>query len=212
MCRRRIEAISRHVVGPRTGLFQVRLQRGFLRHRRRRRQARLQLQCRFVLGAGRQHLLVAVQLGGKVTAPALRFPTIATRGQFSLVEHKRQSGRRQRRFQALQRVFNGRFQRDHHELRARIMQRLRFQRHGIVFQHDLHVGMGQRLAQALTRRTRAGQQGYGRNRIEVTHGHGQSPASRTRCASGPAPGTACPGSAAHRFRRRAGGACRRCAR
>ena len=82
----------------------------------------------------------------------------------------------------------------------------------VIFQDQLHICMRQRLAQAFARRTGAGQQGDGRGRMGFTHGHGRSPAGRTRYASGPVPGTACPDTAGHRSRRRAGGACRRCAR
>ncbi|KAG1240529.1 hypothetical protein G6F68_017571 [Rhizopus microsporus] len=174
--------------------------------------ARLQLQAGFFLGAGRQHLLVTMQLGRQMPAPALRVPAIPARRQFGLVEYQGQARRGQHGLKALQRILDGRLQGDHHDLRTGILQQLRLQAVRVVFQHQLHIGVRQCLAQALTRRTRAGKQGDGRGRMGFTHGHGRSPAGRTRYASGPGPGKACPGSAGQRSRRRAGGACRRCAR
>lgn len=204
------EIVARQVQRPVGRLLQMPSDAvAFVQLRGRHRQAGFQLEDHVLFATGRQDIAVAVQLGGQVARPSLRIPALSTRGQIGFVEDDRDGRIVQHAIEALQAVLDGRLQRHQHHLGRAAAQGIRVKRIGVVFQHDVGARFMQRHAQALARLARARQQG---DAFGFTHGHGRFPAGRTRCASGPAPGTACPGNAARRCRKRAGGACRRYAR
>ncbi|MCW0417591.1 hypothetical protein NB689_003345 [Xanthomonas sacchari] len=209
-----IHAVFRRGLGKAGSFVDVQADRRVVVQLRRcRRQARLRLQTGLGLAAGRQHVLMALQLGRQVPRPALRFPTLAARGQLGLVEDHGDARQRQRRIQPLQCVLDRRFERDQHRAGGGIGQGLRVDRARVVFQHDRRADQVQRFAQALARLAGTGQQCDRRGGgVAVIREHGRSPAGRRRCASDPTLGKACRDSAARPVRRRAGGAFRRCAR
>ena len=179
---------------------------------RNERQARLGLQRWLAFGAGRQHIGMAVQLGGQMAHPALRFPALAAYGQLGLVEDHRDARHVEGRLQRFECVFDRRLQRHQHCHRLGIAQHLHVDRCRLVFQHDLRAGQCQGFAQTLARLPGPAQQGHWSSHSAIILGHGRSPAGHTRFASDPTLGKACPGTAARQSRRRAGDAFHRCAR
>ncbi len=181
--RRRVQAVSGDLVGPARCLVQVRLQRFFLRCRWRW-MARRQLQAGFF--RPRQHLLMAMQLrpdDGK------RWASQPSRRAASSASSKtRSAGADNTVSRRSQCVLNGRLQHNHHDLRSGVNTLKIF---GSSSSTSC-IRMRRCLAQALARRAGTGQQATaGAAWVSLT-GHGRSPTGRTRYASGPVPGTACP--------------------
>lgn len=100
---------------------------------------------------------MAVDLGGQMARPALRFPALTTRGQFGFVEDHRHRRINQHRVEFFQAFFDRRFQRHQHHLRRGIAERLHVDGVGIVFQHDVGADFVQGRTQVFPRLARARQ-------------------------------------------------------
>ncbi len=208
--RRRVQAVSGDLVGPARCLVQVRLQRS---------------SCGAGGGAGwpgascrlgSSSAPAATPADGHAASRPDDGPSAGPPSHHDVrpVRPRRRPGSgpvRTTPFPGAQCVLNGRLQRNHHDLRSGVVQQLRLKAVRVVFQHQLHIRMRQCLAQALARRAgTASRATAGAAWVSLTDTG--DPQQVVRYASGPVPGTACPDNAGHRSRRRAGGACHRCAK
>ncbi len=145
----------------------------------------------FRAASRRQYVVGMMQLGAQVTHPARGIPTDAAHRVFGFLEEDFDLGIRQQTLEAVERLVGRGIEHDQCDIGLRLEHRCLIGRGGIGFQHDIRAGLAQCFAHAVAGRTGAGQQHDAASAI--THEDARSRAVRTRCASVPAPGTACPG-------------------